>query len=294
VRLRQNRLFLNLSLTYKPSYVDVSIVIINYNTFKFTCDCVRSIIEKTSGLNYEIILVDNFSTEKNPDEFLNLFPNLILIKNPTNSGFAKGCNLGISRSKGEYILLLNSDTILINNAIAICLGFLKENPDVAVVSSRLEYPDGEPQSNCQRFPSVKYQLFELFRLQKFLSKKRRGKILFGYFFGHDIIAYPDWVWGTFFMFEKKKLDWLHAGRLADNFFMYVEDMQWCKDFRLLGFEIAFQPEAKVIHFLGKSGVQKKGEMMRKNTYEFMKKYYTRAEIVLIKYIHRLLTKDELF
>ncbi|HEY5824262.1 MAG TPA: glycosyltransferase family 2 protein [Cyclobacteriaceae bacterium] len=274
--------------------MDVSVIIINYNTFALTSACIKSVIDKTVGIEYEIILIDNNSTETDPEQFLKLFPEIVLIRSPHNSGFSKGCNLGIQQSKGEYILLLNSDTVLINNAITICLEFLKEDSSVAVVSSRLEYPDGNVQHNCQRFPSIKYGLFELFRLQKFFPKRVRGKILFGYFFNCDAVAYPDWVWGTFFMFEREKLNRLPGGKLADNFFMYVEDMQWCMDFRLLGFSIALQPKAKVVHYLGKSAVQKKGEMMLRNTSVFMKRYYNTIEIKLIKYIYRALTKEELF
>ncbi len=269
--------------------MDVSIVIINYNTFKLTCECIQSVIEKTQGLVYEIVLVDNGSTEVDPDEFLEKFPKIILIKSQTNLGFAVGCNRGINQAIGNYILLLNSDTILINNAVAVCFNFLLENPSVAVVSSRLEYLNGQVQHNCQRFPTVKYGLFELFRLQKILSRKVAGKILFGYFFDYESVAYPDWVWGTFFMFEKSRLQLLQNKNLADDFFMYGEDMQWCKDFKLLGYNIAFEPAAKVIHHVGSSGAQRVN-LIQKNKAAFMRKYYSKVEIVLITWIEGLLSK----
>src|SRR5579859_6527191 len=122
--------------------MDVSVIIVNYNTFALTCACVQSIIDNTKDLHYEIILVDNKSTEINPDEFVKKFRAIILIKSETNVGFAKGNNLGINRSSGKYILLLNSDTVLLNNAISCAMNFLEREPRVGVVSAKLVYPDG--------------------------------------------------------------------------------------------------------------------------------------------------------
>src|SRR4051794_40929468 len=97
--------------------MEVSVIIINYNTFSLTCKCIESIINKTSGIEFEIILVDNASTECDPDLFKKKFPFITLIKNKENSGFSRGNNTGIHSAKYEYILLLNSDTELVNNAL---------------------------------------------------------------------------------------------------------------------------------------------------------------------------------
>src|SRR4030095_1669405 len=105
--------------------MDISIIIINYNTFTITSDCIRSVVQFTSGGSHEIILVDNASTECDPENFLKEFPQLILVKSAVNAGFANGNNLGIQRARGEYILLLNSDTILREDSIFKCLNYLK-------------------------------------------------------------------------------------------------------------------------------------------------------------------------
>ncbi len=184
--------------------MDVSVIIINYNTYELTCSCIQSIIrEAGNGYTYEIILVDNASTETDAENFLKQFPSIKLIKSTVNAGFARGNNLGIRQAEGEYILLLNSDTVLKNDAIGICLSFLRADASVAVVSGRLEYPDGHVQHNCQRFPSIGAKLFELFRLQKIFSRSVGSRMLFGSFFDHNTVTYPDWVWGTFFMFPRK-------------------------------------------------------------------------------------------
>jgi GT2 family glycosyltransferase len=268
--------------------VTVSIIIINYNTFELTSNCIRSILSRETDLSYEIILVDNQSSERDPDEFKIKFPEITLIKSPVNLGFSKGNNLGIAQSKGEYILLLNSDTLLANKAITLSLYFLKENPHLAAVTARLEYPNGLVQHNCQRFPSIRYKLFELFRIQKLMNKSRGGKILFGSFFNYNAVAYPDWIWGTFFMFRKENLTLIKNKRLADDFFMYGEDVQWCMDFRRIGLKVAFVPEGRVIHYMEASGGQK-NKMMSRNMNIFMRQYYPAWKRIIIHFLNLMLT-----
>ena len=269
--------------------MDVSIIIVNYNTFELTCQCIQSIIGKTEGLSYEIIVVDNASREIDPQKILDRFPNVILVVSTVNVGFAKGNNLGISKAIGNYILLLNSDTILKNNAVAIGVEVLQQHPEVAAMAARLEYPDGKLQHNCQRFPSIKYKAFEFLRMQKFLPAQWGGKILMGFFFDHNQPASPDWVWGTFFMFRRELLQKLPEAKLNDHFFMYVEDVQWCMDFRKLGYSIAFDPRAQVIHLMGKSGGAK-SSLMAENMNKFMEAHYSALERSLIKLMDRMLVK----
>lgn len=265
----------------------VSIIIINYNTFSLTCRCIRAVMEKTKVVEYEIILVDNASSEKNPVEFLKLFPNIKLIRNQENLGFAKGNNVGIAQAKGSFILLLNSDAFLKNDAIAITTKFLTENPKIAAVTGRLEYPDGQVQHNCQQFPSLKSLFFELSRLQKIFPKTAES-VLFGPFFKYDAVAYPDWIWGTYFMFRKIDLNKLPGKKLAEDFFMYGEDMQWCWEFTKLNFKVAFVPEARIEHLLGASGASKLGSI-DSNYQRFLGLYYARWKVPIIKALQKLLS-----
>ena len=267
--------------------MDISIIIINYNTFELTCNCLKSIYDKTKEIIFEIILVDNASAECDPILFTNIFPEITLIQSEKNLGFSKGNNLGIEKAKGDYILLLNSDTLLKNNALKYGLDFLQKHTNTAVVSSSLEYEGGKIQHTCQRFPSIKYSLAELFRVQKILGKKKGGELLLGSFFSHEEIVFPDWVWGTFFMFKTDLLTQLPTQKLTETFFMYGEDMQWCMEFRQLGYKIGFEPKAKIIHLMGKSGAPKK-QMMIDNHQTFMNMYYTPFSQKCISFLHKLL------
>jgi GT2 family glycosyltransferase len=234
--------------------IDLSIIIINYNTFYLTCKCIESVRQYTSGVNYEIILVDNASTEKDPEEFTSLFPELILIKEKSNVGFAKGNNAGLAVALGKTILLLNSDTEVSDNVIGKLFEKLREMPKVGVITCKLVFPNGEVQHHCGRFPSIILQLIELFRIQKILPKRLRGNLMLGGFFDYSRIIYPDWIWGTFFMIKTEVLSILPNGKFPETYFMYVEDLEWCYAIDKAGYKIYFDPSFKIIHHAGSSSI----------------------------------------
>ena len=259
----------------------ISIIILNYNTFDLTCQCIESIYEYTKNVDFEIIIVDNASTMDEPDNFLELFPKIKLVKNTENRGFAGGCNDGIKVAKGDTILLLNSDTKLLNDAISITYDFLNTHPNVGIVTCRLENEDGSPQNNCYHFPSISKTLIELLRLQKFFPKSNFKKTLYGYFFDYDIIAYPDYIWGAFFMFPRKLLDIFPNQLLPETFWMYFEDMEWCWLARQAGYEVVFVPDGIVLHYGGKNHNPKALKMMNDNFNQFLKLYYNKMNAWII-------------
>ena len=154
--------------------MQLSIIIINYNTFQLTCNCIQSIKEKLHDLTYEIILVDNDSSECDPNLFLKKFPDIRLIVSAENTGFTGGNNIGIAKAKGEYILLLNSDTELINNAPKICYDYMQQHPEVGMTTAQLIYPDGKIQYNCRRFRTISWELLEIFRFIFCYQKERKS------------------------------------------------------------------------------------------------------------------------
>jgi len=257
--------------------MQVSVIIINYNTFQLTCEAVESIIQHTHGVSYEIIVVDNASTECDPGLFAERFPSINLVRNPDNSGFAKGNNLGIEHSMGETILLFNSDAACLNDAITLTYQELKAEANLGLTTARLEYPDGRIQHSCGRFPSINLQLIELLRLQKLMSAEQRGNVLQGAFFTYDKPLYPDWVWGTYFHIKREVLAKMPGGHLADDFFMYAEDLQWSYTVRKLGYTIKYVPKAHVMHYFSQSTKKDKrlnqGNMILQNEDTFFKREY---------------------
>ncbi len=258
----------------------VSIIILNYNTFDLTCQCISSIYEYTKNIDFEIIVVDNASTVDDPDKFLELFPKIKLVKNTENRGFAGGCNDGIKVAKGDTILLLNSDTKLINDAISITYDFLNKHQNIGIVTCRLENIDGSPQNNCQAFPKIKNILMGLFRINKFLPTSKVSKIFYGLYFNYLEIAYPDYVWGTFIMFPTNLLNIFPNQLLPETFWMYVEDVEWCWLAKHAGYEIAFVPNGKVLHYGGNHHPEAE-KMIHDNYNQFIKLYYNKINACII-------------
>jgi GT2 family glycosyltransferase len=257
--------------------VQVSVIIINYNTFQLTSEAITSIIEHTRGVTYEIVLVDNASTECDPGRFEENFPTIKLVRNPDNSGFAKGNNLGIRHASGETFLLFNSDAVCLNDALTLTYQALIDEAGVGLTTARLEYPTGDIQPSCGRFPSVSLQLLELTRLQKLLSVEYKGRVLQGTFFDYAAPLYPDWVWGTYYHLRREVVARMPGGQLADDFFMYAEDLQWSYTVRQLGYQIKYVPEAHVLHHFSQSTKKEKllnqGHMILRNEDTFLRREY---------------------
>ncbi len=244
--------------------IQVSLIILNYNTFQLTCNCIESIIKFTKEVTFEIILVDNNSTECDANIFKEKFPSIILIKNPKNNGFAKGNNLGIEKAKGEFILLLNSDTYLIEDAISKTFKRAKHENILGVFGCRMIYPDGRIQHTARKFRSIQWELLDLVRVLLFiLPYSARASLMLGKYFKADFSTSCDWVNGAFFMFPKTILSKLPSQKLDDRFFMYGEDHLWCWQFGQLGFSSYFFHEATIVHINNGSTSKEKQLSLRK-------------------------------
>lgn len=225
--------------------MDVSVVIINYNTFDLTCKCIQSIIEKTNGISYEIILVDNASKECDPALFKIRFPDIYLIKSTSNLGFSKGNNRGIELASGKVLLLLNSDTELVNNAIELAYKRMSEDPTLGILTVKTVFPNGQLQPVSNPFKTLSYLLRKLFRINKIVPERL-----------YDLSKehYTDWVWGSFLMIPRKIVDSFPNKKLQEDFFMYGEDVQWCYTVRALGYKVLYYPQATIIHYVSRSAV----------------------------------------
>ena len=242
----------------------VSVIIINYNTFTLTSNCIRSVIKFTSVSNYEIILVDNASTECDPTKFLLEFPQIVLVKSPLNGGFAYGNNLGIANAKGEYILLLNSDTILFDDTISNAIRFFRQNVDAGILGCRMIYPNKNIQYTARRFRSISWELLDLFRfIPLLMSYPRRSVKMLGKYFNHDEYIECDWLNGAFLLTSKNIINQLPGSRLDDRFFMYGEDQLWCEQIKKLGYRIIFYSETTIIHIGSASTNMSKHLSLRK-------------------------------
>ena len=226
----------------------ISVIIINYNTFQITCDCIESVLRFTKKVDYEIILVDNASPTDDPDDFLLRFPSVNLIKSPVNGGFAKGNNLGIAASKGDVILLLNSDTVLTEDSISMAAAAFEQHTYIGALGVRLIYPDGKIQRTARKFRSIRNEVLDLFRpFLMLMPYKKRAQLMFNQYFNCDYNTYCDWVIGAFMMFNRSLLHQLPDQILDERFFMYGEDQLWCYQFYELGYRSYYYADTTVIH-----------------------------------------------
>lgn len=282
--------------------IDVSIIVVNYNTYDLTSACIRSIIEKTKLVSYEIILVDNASIECSPFIFQEKFSSIRLVQNTVNLGFAGGNNLGLANAHGEYILLLNSDTELVNDAVSIAVSKMKSDKQIGALSTKLIYPDGRPQPVAGRFPSLKTELVELFRLPKFESNDKKRNRLHNDLWDYSRDTETDWLWGAFLLMPRTVLNQFPMQKLHDDFFMYYEDVQWCYFIKnKLKLKIVYISEGTVIHHIAGSSSMKDPWINFKNKilpnqYRFLiqtHSYIYTYAFYLIKIIHYVTLKGEL-
>ncbi|RYZ55401.1 MAG: glycosyltransferase family 2 protein [Sphingobacteriales bacterium] len=231
----------------------LSIVIVNYNTFDLTCQCVASIRQFLNRQDYEIIIVDNASPAEDPSRFREVYPDVKLVCNPENNGFAKGNNLGIRHSSGEYILLINSDAYLTSDCISPLLDQYTSGTITGPGSVRIVYPDGAFQHTARKFRSLRNELLDLARpLLYLMPYRQRARLMLNQYFKGDFNTEADWVSGAFMMIPAKLIRQLPGRQLDDRFFMYAEDELWCYQFRQLGHPGYFYAEASVVHIANAS------------------------------------------
>lgn len=231
--------------------MDVSIIIVNYNTLELTKNTIESVLEKTKDINYEIILVDNASVDGSVEFFeKNYSDKIIFIKSNENLGFGRANNKGIKKSKGKYIFLLNSDTLLINNAIKILFDFMEKNQNIGVCGGNLYTANFNPShSYREKLNNLYTELQDYFDIVKKLRKKFLNKrndynytnipIEVGYITGADMMISREVIEKLKYCFDK-------------DIFMYYEEVELTYRIKKLGYKSYNIPAAKIIHLEGQS------------------------------------------
>ena len=225
---------------------DVSIIIVNYNTLKMTSECIDSVIEKTGGISYEIILVDNASSDGSKDFFSNDC-RVKYIYNDENHGFGRANNKGLEIAQGRNVLFLNSDTLLKNNAIKILSDYLDNNEKVGACGGNLYNREGQPEFSFGRyFPSLYEEL-------NFISNGKLDRLRFGENINFNHTTKPlevAFVSGADLMVKKAVLN--VTGWFDKKFFLYYEDTELCFRINKRKFKLVSVPDAQITHFWGET------------------------------------------
>lgn len=251
--------------------MDLSVIIVNYNTKELTLNCLDSIGQSETTFQLETILIDNHSTDDSVEVIQQLHPEVILISNSENVGFAKANNQGMRIAKGRYILLLNSDTVVQPNTLDVMIRFMDKHPEVGASGCKVLLPDGSLDKACRRgFPTPLTTFYYVSGISKLFPKSLRFNAYHMEFLDENEEYPVDCLVGAFMMVRREVIE--QVGMLDERFFMYFEDTDWCYRIQQAGWVNYYYPKTQIIHYKRGSS---RGRPYR-ITYEFhraMKLFY---------------------
>jgi GT2 family glycosyltransferase len=230
--------------------MDLSIVILSWNDCGHLEECLESLALCTKTRSMEIIVVDNASTDGSADMVQTRFPHVKLVRNTENLGFPKGNNLGMSLSTGKYVCLLNSDIKVFEGCMDVLADFMDKNPKAGMVGPRILNGDLTHQSSCRNFPTLWNNFCSASGLVSLFPRSRFWSGEHMFHFGGDRQIDVDVLVGCFWMVRREALD--QFGPLDEGFFMYAEDVDWCKRCWESGWRVVFVPAAQAVHYRGGS------------------------------------------
>jgi GT2 family glycosyltransferase len=257
----------------------LSIIIVSYNTCQLLKNCLDSVFKDlkngSGGLVAEVIVIDNHSRDDSIGMIRRFFPQIRLILNKKNLGFAKANNQGIKKSRGKFVFLLNSDTVIRSGALLKMVNFLKSRPQAGAIGPKLLNSDGSNQPSAGRFPTLLISAVMLFKEHFRPSPCVRGSFA--------KIKKVDWVMGAAIMIKKRALK--EAGLLDENIFMYMEEVEFCYRLKKAGWQVYFYPHAEITHLgraSSKTGKKEPILNIYKGLLYFYKKHLTWGELMLLQ------------
>jgi GT2 family glycosyltransferase len=226
--------------------LDLSIIIVSWNTQVLVRQCLLSLRKSSCGLRAETIVVDNASSDGTPEMIALEFPEVILIRNRENLGFARANNIGLKIAKGRYVALINSDVTVLQDCLQSLIRYLDNHGSVGLSGPRMLTPAGVASSSCMRQPTLAIFIAHALGLASFF--KRFALHLTNA--GSTAVQEVDVLNGWFWVARRSALE--EVGLLDERFFMYGEDIEWCGRFRKNGWKVVFCPKASAIHYGGGS------------------------------------------
>ncbi|HXF05831.1 MAG TPA: glycosyltransferase family 2 protein [Blastocatellia bacterium] len=254
--------------------LDLSVVIVSFNTGPMTLACLGSLFEWTRGVEFEVFVVDNGSRDGSPQMIRHAFPQVILIEQQSNVGFARACNAALVRARGRYIMLLNSDTLLIEDALTALVHALDAHPQVGAVGPRMIYADGQTQS----YSATRAKTLWRTLAQYCIPRRGTGTLHLGPRLNSKpsatspVLYETESISGAAMMIRREILH--TVGLLDERFFLYCEDADWVERIRHAGYVIACAPDVRLIHHHGASSrqdeIRREVEAVRSNIRYFAK------------------------
>jgi GT2 family glycosyltransferase len=256
--------------------LDLSITICSWNANDDLRACLASLDAVRGEANFEVIVWENASKDGSGDMVASEFPNAILHSSESNIGFGAGHNRAMEAARGRLIMPLNSDTIVHAGALAAIIRFMQETPDAGIVGPKLLNPDGSLQYSCRKFPTPMAAVFRNTPLGKLFPRNRFARDYLMQDWQHDSPRDVDWVSGAAICVSRTLYE--KIGGFDEQFFMYMEDVDWCYRAHEAGFRVVYLPTAVITHAIGKSTDKAANEMIsqfHKSMMLFYKKHYLR-------------------
>ncbi len=248
--------------------LDLSIVIVNWNTRDFLRDCLKSVYASEGEFTFETIVVDNCSHDGSAAMVREEFPQVHLIESDINGGYAYANNLGLNYLQARYYLLLNPDTVLPPTALKDMLAFMEAHPEAGMAGPKLLMADGQLDLACRRsFPTPENSFYKLFGLSRLFPKSERFGQYNLTFLDPDEMAEVDSVVGAFMMVRGEVIE--QIGVLDEEYFMYAEDLDWALRAKRAAWKVYYCPHVTVLHYKRRSSEQNR----RKARYEFWRAMY---------------------
>lgn len=266
--------------------MDLSIIIVNWNSVEFLRRSLISVFAKTDGLEFEVIVVDNGSFDGCGEMLASEFPSVTFIQSPRNVGFAQANNLGVARSKGEAVLFLNPDTAVLGSAIVELWRSLEASPEAGAVGARLVNGDSSLQTSCvQAFPTITNQVLDA----EYLRRKFPFSPLWGIsslFASTNKNCEVECVSGACLMARRCALE--QVGGLNTLYFMYAEDIDLCRRLNEFNWKVYFVPRAEVVHYGGQSAGAQPSKfsaiLTRESLFRYMKCWHGAAYAMVYRAI----------
>lgn len=252
----------------------LSIVFVNWNTRDLLLDALASVLQDLPPGGYEVIVVDNASRDGSARAVREHYPQVKLIENERNEGYAAGNNQGFQVSRGEYVLLLNPDVVLPEGALSRAVSIMDQEPDIGILAARLVYPDGRVQHSVRGFPTPLSVLCEVTGLARLFPKNRTIAAYRMPWFDYSQRSDVEQPMGTFLMTRRSV--WDTIGLFDEQFPIFFNEVDWCRRARDAGFRIVYDPSVTVVHYGGASTKLVAPAMAwesRRGLLRYLRKYY---------------------
>ena len=268
---------------------NVSIIIVNYNTKELLEQCINSIYTHTKDISFEIIIVDNASVDGSQQMIKNNYPHVVLIGSKENLGFGRANNIGVKHASGNYILLLNSDTILIENSIKVLVEYIENENDssLGVVGCKLLDIHQKPDVSYGHFPTIYQELFE-FGLSRIFRRFYSRNLSLSIIGNGEQIKEVDYIMGAAMFFKKSIFDSING--FDNDFFLYYEETELCFRLKRKGYRVIWNPNTSIIHYIGASGKSQDKinywilEQLHRSKFIYYKKCHGMLMATAIKYL----------